>query len=67
MDTILVATITWKKIQLFIWQSSKQPSYQPKKGGPDEIWGFGWFSIVVLELQRSMFVFSMINNVKLAM
>jgi hypothetical protein len=41
--------------------------YLPKKGGLDEIWVLGLFSIVVLNLQRFMLVFSMINNVKLAM
>jgi hypothetical protein len=67
MDTILVTTITLKKVHFFIWQSSRQPSYQLQKGGLDEIWVFGLFSIVVFDLQRSMFVFNMINNVKLAM
>jgi hypothetical protein len=45
----------------------KATFYYPKKGGLDEIWVLGLFSIVVLNLQRSMFVFSMTNNVKLAM
>jgi hypothetical protein len=45
----------------------KATFYQPKNGGPDEIWVPNLFSIVVFDLQRFMFVFSMINNVKLAM
>jgi len=45
----------------------KATFYWPKKGRLDEMWVLGLFSIVVLNLQRSMFVFNMMNNVKLAM
>jgi hypothetical protein len=31
MDILLTPTVTWKKVQLFIWQSSRQPSISLKR------------------------------------
>jgi hypothetical protein len=45
----------------------KATLYQPKKVGPNEVWVLGLFFTPTFDLQRSLFVFTMTKNVKLAM
>jgi hypothetical protein len=45
----------------------KEAFCQPIKVGLNEVWVFGLFSAIALDLQRSLFVLNMTNNVKLAM
>ncbi len=45
----------------------KEAFCQPKKVGPNEVWVFGLFIAITVDLQRSLFVLNMTKNVKLAM
>jgi hypothetical protein len=52
---------------MLIWQIIKVAFCQSKKLRHDEVWVPSLFSVTTIDLQKSLFVFTMTKNVELAM